>query len=190
MPRRYLHERRIVTGLIAAIVAGLAWLATLSPLGAEEMSVRTPIEGTGIVYRVIDGDTFIVNMDDRALYERLRAAAREPVQARHLNDRFASFRIRLFGIDTPESVHPDEARNTAEGRAISQAVRDVLEGERVGFRCWTFGLYGRAICSVSLGGADVGEWLIANGASPYDTRFGRHPFDDVRYRAAERSVSR
>ena len=37
-------------------------------------------------------------------------------------------KVRLIGIDTPESVHPDESRNSAEGDAASAHTKELLEG--------------------------------------------------------------
>jgi len=53
--------------------------------------------------RVVDGDTIIVHDPDG---KRLR--------------------VRLTGIDAPESVHPDENENTEEGRDASQFIKDLL----------------------------------------------------------------
>lgn len=49
------------------------------------------------VQRVIDGDTMIVDTDEES-----------------------SMRIRFIGMDTPESVHPDESKNTNEGAQAAQ----------------------------------------------------------------------
>lgn len=54
--------------------------------------------------RVVDGDTIIVYNPDG---DRLR--------------------VRLTGINAPESVHEDESRNTEEGREASQFMKDLLE---------------------------------------------------------------
>lgn len=54
--------------------------------------------------RVVDGDTIIVHNPDG---ERLR--------------------VRLTGINAPESVHEDESKNTEEGRQASQFMKDLLE---------------------------------------------------------------
>ena len=59
------------------------------------------------VERVVDGDTFIVSIDGK------------------------SEKIRLIGVDAPESVHPDQRRNTAEGEEVSEYVRSLLENKRV-----------------------------------------------------------
>lgn len=53
--------------------------------------------------RVVDGDTIIVHNPDG---ERLR--------------------VRLTGINAPESVHEDENRNTEEGRDASRFMKDLM----------------------------------------------------------------
>lgn len=61
------------------------------------------------VKRVVDGDTFI--------YE----------------ENGSNVRVRMIGIDTPESVAPEETNktNTIEGQQASDYVKDFLEGETV-----------------------------------------------------------
>ncbi|MCR5718949.1 MAG: thermonuclease family protein, partial [Lachnospiraceae bacterium] len=54
--------------------------------------------------RVIDGDTLLVDEDGTEKY------------------------IRLIGIDTPESVHPDDSRNTEEGKSASDHTKALLFG--------------------------------------------------------------
>ncbi len=54
--------------------------------------------------RVVDGDTIIVHDEDG---NRLR--------------------VRLTGINAPESVHPDEEMNTEEGREASSYLKDLLK---------------------------------------------------------------
>lgn len=56
-----------------------------------------------IVERVVDGDTIIV-----------------------IDDQGNSFRVRLIGIDTPESVHPDEEKNTESGTVASEYTKSRL----------------------------------------------------------------
>ena len=57
-----------------------------------------------IVFRVIDGDTF--ELEDGT-------------------------RIRLIGIDTPESVSPDESKNTVYGTIASDFTKSLIEGRTV-----------------------------------------------------------
>lgn len=56
-----------------------------------------------ILKRVVDGDTLIVTNSDG-------------------ND----LRVRLIGVDTPESVHPDEDKNTLEGDLASEYTKSLL----------------------------------------------------------------
>ena len=53
--------------------------------------------------RVVDGDTIIV-----------------------INKNKEELRVRLIGIDTPESVHPDADKNTAEGQLASDYTKSQL----------------------------------------------------------------
>ncbi len=56
-----------------------------------------------IVQRVIDGDTIIADTDNEK-----------------------DMRIRFIGIDTPESVHPDESKNTEEGVRASEFTEELI----------------------------------------------------------------
>ena len=64
---------------------------------------------SGKVYcdRVVDGDTIVVLMDGK------------------------KEKVRMIGIDTPESVHPDKSRNTPMGKIASKYTKDNLEGKYV-----------------------------------------------------------
>lgn len=59
------------------------------------------------VERIVDGDTFIAIIDGK------------------------SEKIRLLGVDAPESVHPDQRRNTEKGEEVSEYVRSLLKNKRV-----------------------------------------------------------
>ena len=63
----------------------------------------------GEVYcdRVVDGDTIVVLMDGK------------------------KEKVRMIGIDTHESVHPDKSRNTPMGKIASKYTKDHLEGQYV-----------------------------------------------------------
>ena len=58
------------------------------------------------VIRVIDGDTLLVRIDGEEVS------------------------IRLIGVDAPESVHPDESRNTPEGIVASDWMKNYMAGKR------------------------------------------------------------
>jgi micrococcal nuclease len=59
------------------------------------------------VIRAIDGDTLLVSMYG------------------------IETMVRLIGIDAPESVHPDEEKNTAEGEQASLWMKQYIAGKRV-----------------------------------------------------------
>lgn len=71
------------------------------------------------VVRVVDGDTIVVRIEDRVPGE---GAGEARIGAEH--------RLRLIGIDTPESVDP---RRPVEcfGREASAAAKEFLDGEEV-----------------------------------------------------------
>ena len=87
-------------------------------------SVLVPCE----LERVVDGDTIIVHNPDG---ERLR--------------------VRLTGINAPESVHEDESKNTEEGRDASQFMKDLLnevETVYLEYDVGEFDQYGRTLAYV------------------------------------------
>lgn len=60
------------------------------------------------VTRVIDGDTFECVINGKTQ------------------------KVRLIGVDTPESVHPDKNKNTEEGKEASDYTKEKLQGKKVG----------------------------------------------------------
>ncbi len=179
-------RRRVRAGLkLAALIsAAIAFPAMASPI-----TPSYPAIGTAVVYRVVDGDTFVVNLDDPALFQRFTSAAgSDRGRLRYLDERFQSIRVRLANVDTPESVHSNKALNTAEGKAISLEVKRMIEGKPVQVLCHDWDRYGRSICSVRLAGnQDLGLWLIQSGYSPYVTRWGKNPYLHTEYSRASKA---
>lgn len=68
------------------------------------------LEGPYEVERVVDGDTLIVYIDG------------------------VRTRVRLIGINTPESVAPEEERNTEEGVIASDFVKELIDN--TGYEVW------------------------------------------------------
>jgi Micrococcal nuclease (thermonuclease) homologs len=105
---------------VLAAVIGTVAIATLTSgcyeileiIGGEDPKEPedVDIEGPYEVDRVVDGDTLIVNIDG----ERTR--------------------VRLIGVNTPESVAEDESRNTEEGVAASNYVKELID--QTGFEVW------------------------------------------------------
>lgn len=95
------------------------------------------------VVRVVDGDTIVVSIEDKEV------------------------KVRLIGVDTPESVHEDESKNTAEGKEASEWTTDLLTGTQVylEYDVETEDKYGRTLAYVYLddGKTMVNRLLLENG---------------------------
>lgn len=167
-----------------------AFLASSACAGAAPLSGENPAASSGVVYRTVDADTFIVNLDDAEVYQRIsRHAGNDADRQRYLDDRFSSIRVRLASVDAPESSHPDESRNTRAGKAAAAMVEALTQGKPVQVACYDWGNYGRTICNLAVSHegnwADLGGWLIQQGISPYITHFGDNPFFHDQYKALE-----
>ena len=68
---------------------------------------RGELEGPYTVVYVYDGDTISVRIGEEEC------------------------RVRLIGVDAPESAHRDESKNTEEGKQAAQWLRDRLNNSRV-----------------------------------------------------------
>lgn len=70
-------------------------------------AVRGELRGPYAVLRVVDGDTAMIEIDGEEK------------------------RVRFIGLDTPESVNPDESKNTPEGKVASNFTKELLTGKSV-----------------------------------------------------------
>jgi len=163
----------------------LVVLAAASTNASDRITTSSPVIGTGTVYRVVDGDTYVVNIDDAGVFSRfVNDATGNRGRQRYLDQAHQSIRVRLANIDTAESVHADTARNNAAGREASDTVKRRLQGQKVKVLCHGWGRYGRSICNVQLNGnaaGDMGLWLIQEGYSQYVTRWGANPYLHQQY---------
>lgn len=96
---------------------------------------------TTTVIRVVDGDTIVVNYNG------------------------AEEKVRLIGVDTPESVHPDGNRNTESGILASDYTKEKLEGKEVEleFDVQQRDMYGRLLAYVYVGGVMFNKTLLEDG---------------------------
>ena len=98
---------------------------------------------SGKVYcdRVVDGDTIVVLMDGK------------------------KEKVRMIGIDTPESVHPDKSRNTPMGKIASKYTKDNLEGKYVTLETdvQERDKYGRVLAYVYLDDKMFNKTLLGEG---------------------------
>lgn len=95
-----------------------------------EKEAKTALEKTVKFVKVIDGDTILVR--DQNGEER---------------------KIRLIGIDTPESVNPDEDRNCPEGKVASDYTKSLLSNKETLYLSYDEeeqDKYGRELCYVWL----------------------------------------
>lgn len=106
--------------------------------------------------------------------------------------------IRLIGVDTPESVAPENynKENTEEGKEASEAIKNKLhEGDTVliEFDTSETDRYGRFLCYVYFeDGTMVQDWLLENGYARTMTiapnvKYADH-FKEIQKKAAEDKV--
>lgn len=90
--------------LIAKVVAAVC--AVVVVLGAGSVAIQQPTPAGDLevatVERVVDGDTLKVDLNG------------------------SQERVRLIGVNAPESVHPDKTKNTQEGATASDHVKSIL----------------------------------------------------------------
>ena len=93
------------------------------------------------VIRVVDGDTFIIDYNG------------------------ADERVRLIGIDTPESVHPNEEKNTEFGNEVSNYSKEMLTGKQVELELDVEerDKYGRLLAYAYLDGQMYNKLLLEKG---------------------------
>jgi micrococcal nuclease len=163
-PRRFPRPRRTVGIRVAAVVllAGLA--AWQFFWGGPEQPVVHEQGATALVRRVVDGDTLL--LADRT-------------------------RIRLLGVDTPETKRPDTPVEPF-GPEASEFTRAHVEGRivRLEFDKERYDKYDRVLAYVYLGDWFLNEELIRTGMGRAITN---HPYSESmkrRFRAAEREAKR
>ncbi|MDP4133614.1 MAG: stalk domain-containing protein [Bacillota bacterium] len=99
------------------------------------------------VINVVDGDTFTVNMNG------------------------VKEKIRLIGIDTPESVHPDAEKNTEAGKIASDYTSSLLSGKKVAleYDVQKRDMYGRILAYAYLDGVMINKKLLSEGYAVIST---------------------
>jgi micrococcal nuclease len=123
--------------------------ATDEPSAKGDLSVSAPAGLTeATVTNVVDGDTVDVSTGDGT-----------------------SIRIRLIGLDAPESVHPDASKNTALGELASEYTHSQLLGRQVGleFDVQELDEYGRALAYIWLGDELFNARIICDGYAQVST---------------------
>lgn len=173
---------RDAVGEMEQLVATSTPTPTLSvkPKQTTELINAIPIETgeekfylAGYIRKVVDGDTFVILEGEEEI------------------------RVRLIGVDTPESVAPPEyaKENTEEGRLVSDIVKERFKGKKV--RCMRdatlMDVYGRELVYIFLeDGTMLQDWLLVNGLAqvmtiPPNVRYADH-FVALEQQAKERGA--
>jgi len=99
------------------------------------------------VIRAVDGDTLEVNFEEK------------------------TEKVRLIGIDTPESVHPDKERNTDAGKAAAEHTAEIAEGKlaELEFDVQQRDKYGRLLAYVYIDGEMLNKALLRDGYAVLST---------------------
>lgn len=105
------------------------------------------LDGPYKVVRVVDGDTIILDIDG------------------------VDERVRLIGIDTPESVHPDPARNAPFGKIASAYTKSMLDEKDVMIELDVEerDQYGRLLAYVYINGDMLNKTLLEGGYAKVTT---------------------
>jgi endonuclease YncB( thermonuclease family) len=98
-------------------------------------------------------------------------------------------RIRIWGVDAPESSQLCRGEDSLQYRCGAQAANDLDTFiARRSVNCLPLGLdpYGRTVATCSVGGTDLGEWLVRNGLALDWPKYSKGRYDGAE-RDAERS---
>lgn len=106
------------------------------------------IEGKYLVLEVVDGDTYKIKYNGEEK------------------------KVRLIGVDTPESVHPDSSKNSEYGKTASSYVKELIENKYVSleFDVSQTDKYGRLLAYIYLeDGEMLNSKLIKEGYAQVTT---------------------
>ena len=97
-------------------------------------------------------------------------------------------RIRLWGIDAPESSQLCRGEDSLQYRCGAKAANelDAFIARRP-VNCLPISLdrYGRTVATCSVGGADLGDWLVRNGLALDWPQYSKRKYDDVQREAEQ-----
>lgn len=127
--------------------------------------ISAPETKTYEVSRVVDGDTIIVVFEGK------------------------EERLRLIGLDAPESVHSDPERNVPYGSISAEFTREQLEGRKVTleFDVQERDQYGRLLAYVYLDEELFNELLIREGHAKAGTYPPNLKYNELLHEAEEKA---
>jgi endonuclease YncB( thermonuclease family) len=97
-------------------------------------------------------------------------------------------RIRLWGIDAPESSQLCRGDDSLQYRCGAKAANDLdafIAGRPVNCLPISLDRYGRTVATCSVGGADLGDWLVRNGLALDWPQYSKRKYDDVQREAEQ-----
>lgn len=107
----------------------------------------TLAQATYKIVRIVDGDTLVINYNG------------------------VDEKVRLIGVDTPESVHPDATKNNEFGKIASDFSKNYLEGKEVTLEldAQERDKYGRILAYVYINGVMYNKTLLQEGMAKVAT---------------------
>lgn len=117
-------------------------LSVIFALICYSCDMTAPAQPSGYeVIRIVDGDTIIVDIEG------------------------VKTKVRMIGIDTPESAHKDKSLNCEFGKAASEYTKSLLGGEyiKLEYDEQRTDVYDRTLAYVYLDGEMVNQILVLNG---------------------------
>jgi endonuclease YncB( thermonuclease family) len=98
-------------------------------------------------------------------------------------------RIRLWGVDAPESSQLCRGDDSLQYRCGAKAANDLdafIAGRPVNCLPISLDRYGRTVATCSVAGQDLGDWLARNGLALDWPQYSKRKYDDAQ-REAERA---
>jgi endonuclease YncB( thermonuclease family) len=95
-------------------------------------------------------------------------------------------RIRLWGMDAPESSQLCRGEESLQYRCGAKAANDLdafIAGRPVSCIPISLDRYGRTVATCSVGGVDLGEWLVRNGLALDWPQYSKGKFDTIQREA-------
>jgi endonuclease YncB( thermonuclease family) len=95
-------------------------------------------------------------------------------------------RIRLWGIDAPESGQLCRGADSLQYRCGAKAANDLdafIASRPVSCIPISLDRYRRTVATCSVGGVDIGEWLVRNGLALDWPKYSKGKFDSVQREA-------
>lgn len=132
----------VIVGLITGSIKKEEILNIFKNKTTLQTSQSQEIEGKYLITEVVDGDTYKIKYNGK------------------------EEKVRLIGVDTPESVHPDKTKNTEYGKIASNYVKELIENKYISleFDVSQRDKYGRLLAYIYLeNGEMLNEKLIKEG---------------------------